>query len=139
MSDPGAKTRRVWHVTPKTAATRILRGGLQPRIGPRSKAAGETVPAVFCFPSRDACEDALGSWLADVFEDVADGGLLIFEIDLPRELPTRSHTGYEIEVHASIPPACIRTVWNENWTRSIRHSAMLNSHSINPNFIINLH
>lgn len=59
---------RVWHITPRSCIESILRQGLIAQRGPRSKKANEPLPAVYCFTSGSAVEQALLNWADDEFE-----------------------------------------------------------------------
>lgn len=98
-----------YHVTPIENLPAILEHGLLPAIGPRSAELGEDSPAVFAFVDRQSCDTALGSWLGDVFEDVPEGGLVIFEIKSDIR-PTSSDAGFEALFTQPVPPQCLRVL-----------------------------
>lgn len=54
-----------FHITPTTNLDSILKNGLVPAIGPRSKLIKETEPAIYLFTSVASAEDALSSWLGE--------------------------------------------------------------------------
>ena len=84
-----------WHVTPTRNIESIQANGLHPQIGVRSKAARESVPAVFLFSSAGACEDGLMNWMSDEFDD--NEPLSFLKIDLTG-MSVRNNGGWEIEV-----------------------------------------
>jgi hypothetical protein len=98
-----------YHVTPIENLPAILEHGLLPAIGPRSAELGEDSPAVFAFVDRQSCDTALGSWLGDVFDDVPEGGLVIFEIKSDIR-PTSSDAGFEALFTQPVPPQCLRVL-----------------------------
>jgi len=54
-----------YHVTPTCNVPRIMREGLLPRRGPRSRRLGESREAVYLFKGREAAADGLANWLGD--------------------------------------------------------------------------
>ena len=100
-----------YHVTPSSNVDSIRKNGLQPRIGERSLAAGEKSPAVFLFANKDDLEQALLSWLGEIFEDE---DLVILEIQLPLEYKQfLVRNEYEITCSVAIPPQYIQ-IFDEN-------------------------
>lgn len=105
-----------YHVTPARNVPSILRNGLTPQIGDRSKQISES-PAVFLFPSMEDAEDAVGGWLGDEFDDREP--LALLRVTIPqsqlkqRENKARS-VGYEYASLTSIHPTSIE-VLNTNW------------------------
>lgn len=100
---------RVFHVTPLENLPDILREGLMPRIGERSRACAELEPAIFCFPDLETLEGA--GWLADAFED--EQALCIIEMQIPDEARRLNGAGYEIVLAERVPASAIRTVFDE--------------------------
>jgi hypothetical protein len=94
-----------YHVALTRSIQRILRKGLVPTRGPRSRLLGESRDAVYLFRDRDAVDDALGSWLGDALHDVP---LTLLRVTVPVSatlLPTNAD--YEIVVADRIPPDSI--------------------------------
>ena len=94
-----------YHVTMSRSVHRIVRNGLVPTRGPRSRLLGESRDAVYLFRDRDAVDDALGSWLGDALPDVP---LTLLRVTVPANatlLPTNAD--YEIVVADRIPPDSI--------------------------------
>lgn len=98
--------RTLYHVTPATNLAAIEREGLRPSIGARSGLIKELDRAIYCFPTLDAVDSGLGSWLGEEFDE--DGALALLRIDLPanRE-PYTIEVAFEVQVHISIPPEAI--------------------------------
>lgn len=99
---------KLWHVTAAGNKNRIEAEGLVPRIGPRSEAAGETVPYVYLFESTNDMEDALINWLGDELEDEE---LILCEISLPDSIAQtliREPDSFELRCPRVIPPEYIR-------------------------------
>ena len=114
-------TPSYYHVTPVENIPSILEHGLLPRIGENSADFGETIPAVFCFPTLQDCDTALGQWLGEIFmgegEDDEDEGIELVIIEIkPKELPDRSDVPFEVAFHRAIPPSEISRVLNEDYT-----------------------
>lgn len=100
-----------YHVSLKENLPSIMKHGLIPQIGERSKMLGEE-EAVFLFPSREDMNGALGSWLGGCFneEDV----LVSLEIRLPDDFPIEDSTvAYEKISKTAIPPCYIRYLQDE--------------------------
>ncbi len=69
------------HVTTSSALESIRSHGLQPAIGPRSAAFGETVPSIYFFTSGSALRAANDNWLSEAFEDVEEP-LVVLVVDV---------------------------------------------------------
>ena len=94
-----------YHVALTRSVHRILRRGLVPIRGPRSRLLGESRDAGYLFRDRDAVDDALGSWLGDALPDVP---LTLLRVTVPENatlVPTTAD--YEIVVADRIPPDSI--------------------------------
>ena len=100
-----------FHVTEARLMQAIQQQGLQPQLGPRSRACCEPRPAVFCFSARLACENALLNWLGEAFE--ANTALVILELDISPERCCPSDVLYEVVFLDPIAPAHITRVWTE--------------------------
>ena len=61
-----------YHVTLTRNVARIMREGLLPRRGSRSRRLGESREAVYLFKGREAAADGLANWLGDELPE--DGG-----------------------------------------------------------------
>lgn len=100
----------LFHVSPARNADSILAHGLIPRIGPRSKKAGEPGPAVYLFHDRDDMEDALDNWLG---EEIGDEPVAIFLVKTDERVKpglARQPDGFETTCILPIPPDLIRLV-----------------------------
>lgn len=116
---------QAFHVTKRTSISHILKSGLKPRIGPRSQVYGETQPAIYCFSSLEDCADGLGGWMADAFENVPDGGLVILELKIPEGFRLEKKAGYELSLLDQLPVENITAVFEENLQPSLRLNARL--------------
>lgn len=105
----------IYHVTPMKNYNKILKNGFIPKIGKRSKELGETIPAVYFFPSREDCDTALSCWLGECFEDVNE--LVIFEVLLPANARVHSDVEYELCCFDIISPSCITSCYAEDWEK----------------------
>lgn len=101
-----------YHVTLPENVPSILEHGLQPRIGENSSDCGERIPTVFCFPSREYCDEALGQWMGELFDE--DEELVILEIK-PEKLPGRSDVPFEVAFERAIPAEEINCLYSEDW------------------------
>lgn len=93
--------RIVYHITPTRNLDSILRSGIIASIGIRSADLGETVPASYYFHNLTATEDALTSWLGDLFDSGEQLALLKVDID---GLTVSEGAGYEIVVVSQVAP-----------------------------------
>jgi hypothetical protein len=59
------KERKVWHITPASNLPSIMKSGLVPAIGPRSKSINEKKKAIYAFPDGLSLTDAMTNWLDD--------------------------------------------------------------------------
>lgn len=62
-----------YHVTDVKNLDSILKNGLVPKIGSLSEQLGETgepKPAIYLFTSKEACVDAMGSWLGEAYDEL---------------------------------------------------------------------
>jgi hypothetical protein len=94
-----------YHVTPATNLSSILKDGLRPSIGERSKRLGETRPAVYLFTRPEALEDALVNWLGEAFDD--ETTLSILRVDLNGLTISDSSAGYELVCLEGIPSSAL--------------------------------
>lgn len=78
----------MFHITPSATLPSILTEGLLPLVGPRSALLYEPAPAIYLFPDRASAEDALSSWMGDVFDE--DEQFALLEIDTSGSSPTPS-------------------------------------------------
>jgi hypothetical protein len=95
-----------YHVTPERNLVSILKHGLMPQIGPRSRELGETSAALYAFPSRQHCEDAMTGWLGDA---LGDDPVVILALQ-PDGMPSLSSAGFEVLFTKSIPPSAITSI-----------------------------
>ena len=102
-----------YHVTPTCNVPRIMREGLLPRRGSRSRRLGESREAVYLFKEREAAADGLANWLGDELPE--DEPVALIVVDLPagaRILDTTAD--YELIVADRIPPENL-TVMEFDW------------------------
>jgi CRISPR/Cas system-associated endonuclease Cas3-HD len=97
--------RKVWHITPKANVSKIMKQGLIPKIGRRSKSAKEKTPAIYVFPDSISMEDALTNWLDNEFEDVK---LSILELTVPSNWITEHAIRWEAQILHPVPPSMIK-------------------------------
>jgi hypothetical protein len=111
----------MFHVTRASNISSILDHGIVPRIGDRALAFGETMPAVYAFPTVQDCHTALSQWLGDWFNDQEDQEqqegqaitLVVVEFNaaglaqLPRE------AAFEARFACTIPPSAFRALHSE--------------------------
>jgi hypothetical protein len=108
----------MYHVTLASDIASILVSGLEPRIGERSEAFGETRPAVYAFPTIIDCHTALSQWLGEWFCDKEeDEGmeihLVIVEFDPSGLAQLQQEVEFEARFAATVPPTAIRALHSE--------------------------
>jgi hypothetical protein len=97
-----------FHVTPAANVYRILRDGLKPRIGDRSRVM-EQEDGIYLFKTQDDAADAVTNWLGDEFEDRER--LALLEVTIPPDAKVLPSTAdYEIVVSTPIPPEFIKVI-----------------------------
>ncbi len=94
-----------YHVTPTRNLFRIMREGLAPRIGPRSRRLGEAVAAVYLFEDADSLQDALDNWLGDEFAE--DAMLALLRVEVPAGTRLAEGAGFEMAAIDALPPECL--------------------------------
>ena len=106
---------RVWHVTFKRKVPSILRQGLEPRVGKRSRSVKEKVPAIYVFPDPTSLEDALTNWLGD---EIPDAKLSILELIVPEDWINHDNLRWEARILRPVPPNMIKVVVPDidDWT-----------------------
>lgn len=102
---------RLYHVTPAANLAQIQQDGLEPRIGPRAELLAESVPAVYGFPTREDCEDALLNWLGDQFSEGEP--LVVLELDVAGLSLAKTVVSWERAVLEPVAPARIQAVHTE--------------------------
>lgn len=104
----GVGEARVYHVTTKRAASRIMRDGLQPKTGPRARSARERAPAIYVFPDWLSLEDGLTNWLSDQFDETTP--LSVLELKVPRDWLVQDEVRWEARILQAVPPERIRVI-----------------------------
>ena len=89
-----------YHVTPARNVSKIMREGLHPRIGRRSKALGEKHPATYLYKTPGEAEEGVMNWLGDQFSE--DTRLSMLKVHVPRDMPVE-HEAFEHRVMQHIP------------------------------------
>ncbi|MBY0464776.1 MAG: hypothetical protein K2W33_07505 [Burkholderiales bacterium] len=107
VAQPG---RIVFHVTTSRALPFLLGGGIEPRVGARSKEAGEAAPRSYHFACAQDMDDALCGWLADAFDEEED--LAVVAVDVSGLAIEESPAGYEVQVLDHIDPERLCLVHN---------------------------
>jgi hypothetical protein len=96
-----------YHVTKSNNIDSIMKNGLMPSVGDRSKKMNER-PSIFLFKSIQDVEDAMMNWLGDELEDHP---ATLLKIKIPQHVqiyPTSA--GYESQVFDHIPPDYIQNL-----------------------------
>lgn len=98
-----------FHVTLTRHVDKILRKGLCPRRGPRSRKLGEPHKAVYLFKSREDAENGLSNWLGDELSE--DEPVALLSVRLPAgTLRLNTTAEYEIVIADRIVPAALTVV-----------------------------
>jgi hypothetical protein len=102
-----------YHVTLTRNVARIMREGLHPRRGPRSRRLGESHRAVYLFKGREDAADGLVNWLGDELPE--DEPVALIMVSLPTGACILATTAdYELVVADHIPPENL-TVIELDW------------------------
>jgi len=90
-----------YHVTKTSNVKSIMKNGLKPRVGKRSKKLNEK-PSVFLFKTKDHVEDAMMNWLGD---ELGDHPATLLKVKVPKHIPVHtSPSSFEHQVFDHIPP-----------------------------------
>lgn len=93
---------RCWHVTPTGSVRRIMKRGLIPQIGARSRSIGETEPAVYVFVTWADLEGALCNWLGVAYKP--NQKLTVLELTVPQDWIKSTGSDYERCIYQTVPP-----------------------------------
>lgn len=96
-----------YHVTTAGIARKILKHGLLPGIGKRSRQI-EKRPAIHLFKTYDDVENALMNWLGEEFGENIK--LALLRVKIPYNAIVVEGAGYEIVVLSRIPAKNIKMV-----------------------------
>lgn len=103
------KANVLYHVTTMSNARLIAKQGLVPKIGPRSKNAGEHIPRIYMFPTYEDMVAGIDHWLGDQFDD--DEELVFLRITLDKAtmnvIQFDKITAYECTSLTPISHSCI--------------------------------
>lgn len=94
-----------YHVTEAENLASIMRDGLVPSIGARSKALGEMRESIYFFPTEEDMNNALSNWLGEEFEDVE-----IAILNVSSDSIVEGEVDYEHISKTVIAPECITVV-----------------------------
>lgn len=94
-----------YHVTPARNVKSILKNGLTPKIGSRSRALGEKHKAVYLFKSKEHAHEGVMNWLGDHFHE--DTPLSMLKVKIPHDTPRKSGADYEHVITGHIHPSHI--------------------------------
>lgn len=98
---------KVWHVTKRSSVASIIRNGLIPRVGPRSRSAKEVASAIYVFPDSISLEDAMTNWLGDEYEDIP---ISLLELTVPADWITHHTVRWEATIDRRVPPDHIKVL-----------------------------
>lgn len=100
---------KIYHITPSENLSSILRKGLIPQKGERTRKILDEKAAIYCFPDKNSMEDAVMNWLGDEFDE--DESLALLEIDTTGlEGNVTGGAKYEIAITSVIPSKNIRVL-----------------------------
>ena len=100
--------RILYHVTPARNIARIMRDGLIPKIGPRSRKLKEPVAGIYLFHSIVEAEDGAANWLGDEFGD--ETRLALLAVKVPDDAQSVEGAGFETVLTTAVPPQNITIV-----------------------------
>lgn len=100
-----------FHVTPISNLPSILKDGLIPQIGERSKEL-ETEERVYLFITYEDCQTALYQWLGEEFDELEEE-VVSLKVELPDDFPLEKTCEWELASKITIEPSCISFYKNE--------------------------
>ena len=108
----------MFHVTRDSNIVSILDHGIVPRLGERSQECGESIAAVYAFPTVQDCHTALSQWLGDWFNDQEEEEgqaitLVIVEFDPTGLAQLPQEVAFETRFACTIPPTAFRSLHSE--------------------------
>lgn len=103
----------LFHVTPQSNVDSIMKNGLLPKIGERSKRIEEEEMAFF-FKTYEDCETALEQWLGDEFEDLEEN-LFVLKVELPDDFPLIETADWEMATVSIVEPKYISVYKKIEW------------------------
>ena len=89
-----------FHLTPSRQVPKILKDGLLPKLGPRSRKAGEPYPAIFFFPTKDDLIGGYCSWFESCFSE--DARIALLAVNIADGIASRSDVAYEFCIREAI-------------------------------------
>lgn len=103
----------VYHLTEVRSLPAILRDGLAPRIGPRSKSAQESQARIYTFPDHTSLVDGFTNWLAEEFTRRT----CVLALKVPTRALAQDEVAWEATIAATVPPSCITVIVpdTEDW------------------------
>jgi hypothetical protein len=97
---------KVYHATLKKHVPKIMKDGLLPKIGARSKSAGEKAKAIYVFPDWTSMIDGITNWLGDEIPYA----MSILELTIPSDWMTHDNLRWEATISQIVPPDHIRVI-----------------------------
>lgn len=98
-----------YHVTLTRDLKKIMKNGLQPRVGPRSKRMSEQHPRIYLFRNRAQAEDAVMNWMGAELPE--DEPLSLLKVLIPDEDSLHDNPSQmEATYYEDIPPEGITVV-----------------------------
>ena len=94
----------LYHVTPSSNVENILRVGLEPRIGQASEMIPEDKPRVYLFNNLEYVEEAVITWLGEVYWNV---DLSVLAVDATADSLGGEEGGFEVTTERVVPPSLI--------------------------------
>ena len=104
--------RTLFHVTPLSNVDSILKDGLTPQLGERSRQLEDEKEGVFMFSDYENCEYALYSWLGKELEELEEA-LMTLKVELPLNFPLDQEVEWELIARKTIHPKYISIYKNE--------------------------
>lgn len=96
----------VYHVTERKNVPAIMRDGLIPKRGPRSRSAGERKKRIYVFPDMLSMEDGMSNWLADEFTHRTS----LLELTVPDEWLVQDVVRWEATIDRIVPVSHIKVL-----------------------------
>jgi len=103
------KMTDVWHLTDKQNVPSIMKNGLEPRIGAKSKSASEKKNRIYVFPDLRSVEDALTNW----WYDNTEYRQALLQLRVPASWITQDQVRWEATIDRTIPPEMIAVKYDD--------------------------
>lgn len=100
-----------YHITTQSGLGSILETGIEPRLGERARASGETQPAVHLFSSLEDVDTTIVDWVTEQMDEGNQDELVVLAVNLT---PHIDNGQSNFKVFDQIPVASITAILDED-------------------------